>query len=183
MTREAIVANVKKKYANADEATIDAVLRTLQETKFDWRLPEQLSEAETTAHQMAKSSEPKRQFIGKHLSLEEYRKLSFEERGELKRRLKEQNREWLEERFSNLHAAWLMVLDGEIIATGDSMLDYPRVEKIREIGARYDKRPFIFVNDLFIAIEESSVSWHPTVYHHDFYPTVSLKLYYLRGKS
>ncbi|MCI0694059.1 hypothetical protein L0337_18880 [candidate division KSB1 bacterium] len=176
MNREAIIANVKKKYADADEATIDAVLRTLQETKFDWRLPDQPSEAETMAHQAARSSAPKRQFVGEHLSLEEYRKLSLEERGELKRRLKEQNRQWLEEKFSSLHAAWLMVLDGEIIATGDSMLDYPRVEKIREIGSRYGKRPFIFVNDLFIAIEENHVSWHPTVYRHDFYPVVPMTL-------
>jgi len=174
MTREALIARGKNKYADADPATIEAVLATLQETKFDWRLPEQTLAADGAAREKVTIFKPPLKFSGEHLTLEEYRRLSLDERGELKRRLKEQNRQWLEEKFSNLRAAWLMVMDGEIIATGDSMLDYPRVEKIREIGARYGKRPFIFVNDLFIAIEESGVSWHPTVYHHDFYPNVLL---------
>jgi hypothetical protein len=176
MTREAIIANVKKKYANADEATIDAVLRTLQEAKFDWRLPEQRSAADTAAPQIARNSKPHRQFIGENVAPEEYRKLSIEERGNLKLQLKEQNREWLEEKFSSLQAAWIMVLDGEVIAFDDSLDSYPQIEEIREISSRHGKRPFIFINDLFIAIEESSLNWHSTVYRHDFYPTVTITL-------
>ncbi|MDZ7364146.1 MAG: hypothetical protein ONB46_26045 [candidate division KSB1 bacterium] len=176
MTREAIIADVKKKYANADEATIDAVLRTLQETKFGWRLPEQASAVDTAAQQIARSSKPQLKFIGENLAPEEYRKLSFEERGDLKLQLKEQNRKWLEEKFASLQAAWIMVLDGEVIAFDDSLDSYPQIEEIREISSRHGKRPFIFINDLFIAIEESSLDWHSTVYRNDFYPTVASTL-------
>jgi hypothetical protein len=175
MTREAIIANVKKKYANADEATIDAVLRTLQETNLDWRLPELRPVPAPTVHKAAEVSKPL-EFVGEHMTLEQYRQLSFSERGEHKRQLKAKNREWLEAKYASLRAAWLMVMDGEIIAYGTSLQDYPSTEKIREIGGRYGKRPFIFINDLFVAIEESKIAWHPTIYDHDFYPTVPIVL-------
>lgn len=96
MTREAIIANVKKKYADADEATIDAVLRTLQETKFDWRLPA-LSSASTGL--AAADDSNHHEFVGEHLSLEQYRKLSLKERGAFQRQLKKQNRQWLEKKL------------------------------------------------------------------------------------
>jgi hypothetical protein len=67
-------------------------------------------------------------------------------------------------------------MDGEVIASGDSLHNYPRIEQIREIISRYGKQPFIFINDLFVAIEESHSNWNPTVYRRDFYPTVSLTL-------
>jgi hypothetical protein len=175
MTREAIIANVKKKYADADEATIDAVLRTLQEAKFDWRLPEPSPISAPTTPKVAETSKHLG-FAGEHLTLEQYRLLSFSERGAQKRELKEQNREWLEQKFADLRAAWLMVMDGEIIAHGSSLRDYPSTQQIREIGSRYGKRPFIFINDLFVAIEEGRFAWHPTIYEYDFYPTVPIVL-------
>ena len=174
MNLETLIANVKNKYANADEATIDAVLRTLQETKYDWRLPEPLPVS--AALKVADNSNHY-EFVGKHLSLEQYRKLSLKERGAFQRQLKGQNRKWLEKKFADLHAAWLMVLDDKIIASGDSLKDYPKTEQIREIGLRHGKRPFVFINDLLVAVEESSILWHRTVYHNDFYPTVSLVLH------
>ncbi len=173
MNREAIIANAKKKYASADEATIDAVLRTLQETNLDWRLSAQSS---TSAAFAVTDDSNHHDFVGNHLSLEQYRKLSLKERGALQRQLKEQNRQWLEKKFADLHAAWLMILDGKIIDSGDSLKDYPSTEQIREIGLRHGKRPFVFINDLLVAIEESGTPWHRTVYRNDFYPAVSLVL-------
>lgn len=175
MTREALIKSVKKKYAGADVATIDAVLKTLAENDTDLAVPRQKAPGsnDKTARPVKKR---KQQFIGKHLTLEEYRKLSLDERGDFKQRLKEQNHKWLEEKFAKLRAIWLMVMDSEIIAFGNSMRDYPSVEKICEIGKRYGKRPFIFINDLFVAIEESTLAWHPTIYDDDFYPTVPITL-------
>ncbi len=166
MTHEAIIEKVKKKYAGADEATIHAVLQTLQEAKVDLRWSD-LPSVTDVAKEPVIISKPPLQFVGENLSPEEYRKLSLDERGDLKQRLKEQNREWLEEKFSTLNVAWIMVLDGKIIASGDSLQTYPRVEQIREMSSRYGKRPFIFVNDLFLAIEESGMTWHQTVYRND----------------
>jgi hypothetical protein len=163
MTHEAIIEKVKKKYAGADEATIHSVLQTLQDAKVDLRWPDSTPYSAETIPQSSEASAPLK-FIGEHLTLEQYRRLSLSERGALKRQLKQQNREWLEKAFSALRAAWIMVMDGEIIAHGASLKDYPSTGKIREIGTRHGKRPFIFVNDLFMAIEESRATWHPTIY-------------------
>jgi hypothetical protein len=176
MTHEAIIEKVKKKYAGADEATIHAVLQTLQDAKVDWRWPRLTPSSVEAIHESSEASEP-RKFVGEHLTLEQYRKLSIKERGEHQRQLKAKNRKWLDEKFANLHAAWLMILDGEIIAFGDSLKDYPSTDKIREIGLRHGKRPFLIINDLLVAIEESGVAWHPTVYRNDYYPTVHLVLH------
>ena len=173
MNRDALVASVKKNYAKADEATIDAVIKTLQDANGDWRLPEQPSAAVKTVQTSGKDSTPL-EFAGEHMTLEQYRQLSLSERGEHKRRLKAQNREWLEAKYAALRAAWIMVMDGEVIAYGTSLQDYPSTEKIREIGGRFGKRPFIFINDLFVAIEESKTPWHATIYERDFYPTVPI---------
>jgi hypothetical protein len=176
MTHEAIIEKVKKKYAGADEATIHAVLQTLQDDVFASSISIPSLTRETPNEPAREIPKLLHKFVGEHLSPEEYRRLSLEERGELKQRLKEQNREWLEEKFSTLRSAWIMVLDGKIIASGDSLQTYPRVEQIREMISRYGKRPFIFVNDLFLAIEESGMTWHQTVYRNDFYPTVPITL-------
>jgi hypothetical protein len=152
MTHEAIIEKVKKKYAGADEATIHAVLQTLQDDKVDLRWTYPTPYSTETIPQPSETSKPL-QFVGEHLTLEQYRRLSLSERGALKRQLKQQNREWLEKTFSALRAAWIMVMGGEIVAHGASLKDYPSTEKIREIGTRSGKRPFIFVNDFFLLIE------------------------------
>jgi len=159
MTHEAIIEKVKKKYAGADEATIHAVLQTLQDVKVDWRWPSPTSALAETIHQPSEASEPMK-FVGEHLTLEQYRQLSVKKRGEHQRQLKAQNRKWLDEKFANLHAAWLMISDGEVIAFSDSLKDYPSTERIRELGLRHGKRPFLIINDLLVAIEESGVAWH-----------------------
>ncbi len=176
MTHEAIIEKVKKKYAGADEATIHAVLQTLQDVKVDWRWPNQTLSSSGTIHQSSEASEPLK-FVGEHLTFEQYRQLSIKERGEHQRQLKAQNRRWLKEKFANLHAAWLMILDGEVIAFGDSLMDYPSTGKLREIGLHHGKRPFLIINELLVAIEESGGAWHSTVYRNDYYPAVHLALH------
>jgi hypothetical protein len=175
MTREAIIEKVKKKYAGADEATIHAVLQTLQEAKVDLRWPD-LPPAPDVAKKLAITSKQPLEFVGENPSPESFRKLSFDERGALNEQLQEQNQQWLAEKFAELNAAWLMVMDGEVIASGDSLRSYPRIEQIQEVISRYGKQPFTFINDLFVAVEESHSQWHTTKYPNDFYPTVSVTL-------
>ncbi len=176
MTREALIRQVKKNYADADEATIEAVLKTLQKAELDERLTEQPLPPRTPARQAIATSTPTDKFVGLNPTLEQYRKLSFKERAALKRQLQAQNRKWLDEKFSSLKAAWLMVLDGEIIGSGNNLHDYPRTEQIRKLSQQLGKRPFIFVNELLLAIEETRSQWNPTVYGNDFYPTVLVAL-------
>jgi hypothetical protein len=177
MTRETVIERVKKKYANADVATIDAVLKTLQESGSLLNVPQQsLSVAHSKTPQAAQTSRHQQTFVGENLSPEVYRKLSFEERGALNSQLKEQNLEWLKEKFTALQAAWLTVMNGVVIASGKNLDTYPRIEQVHEIISRYGKQPIIFVNDSFVAIEENGASWNTTVYPDDFYPTVSVAL-------
>jgi len=176
MTQEAFIEKVKQRYAQADEATLQAVLLTLQDTAFASRLSTSSLATEASNAPSNEHSKPPLKFVGENPSAEAYRKLSLDERGGFKQRLKEQNREWLDEKFSSLSAAWIMVLNGEVIAFDDNLDSYPDIEQIREISSRYGKRPFLFINDLFIAIEESYSHWHPTAYRNDFYPTVSMTL-------
>jgi hypothetical protein len=64
---------------------------------------------------MASQNKPLK-FVGENLTLEEYERLPIAERCKLKQRLKEQNHHWLREKFSAPRTAWLVVIDGEVIA-------------------------------------------------------------------
>jgi len=114
------------------------------------------------------------EFVGKNLTLEEFERLTLKERAMLKRRLKERNRQWLQEKFSALDAAWVMVIDGEVIASGKSLKDKPRPPQTVKLSQRLGKFPFVFVNEKFITIEESTASWHQTVQTGDYYPTLPI---------
>lgn len=94
-------------------------------------------------------------FVGKNLLPEEYPRLSFEERAALQWRLKQQNRNWLQKQFAKLNAAWLVVVDGKVIASGKTLKNRPTSPQILKICRRTGKFPFIFVNDKFITIEEA----------------------------
>ncbi|MCI0695949.1 hypothetical protein L0337_28615 [candidate division KSB1 bacterium] len=132
----------------------------MQDAKVDLRWPD-LQAAPDLAKKPAITSKLPLKFVGENPSPEAYRKLSFDERGALSEQLKEQNEQWLAEKFAALKAAWLMVIDGEIIASGDHLKTYPQREQISEILSRYGKQPFIFINDFLLAIEES---WHSTLH-------------------
>jgi hypothetical protein len=177
MTREALIKSVKKKYAGADVATIDAVLNTLTENNIDLTIARQrASGSNDKTVQPVKKPERELKFVGENPPPENYGNLSFQERGALHIRLKEQNQDWLDEKFATLQAAWLMVMNGEIIASGQSLKTIPQIEHIHDAISRYGKQPFVFVNDFFLAIEESHVAWHPTAYQNDHYPTVPINL-------
>jgi len=98
---------------------------------------------------------PPAPFVGENLLPEEYERLSNKERGALQWRLRERNRHWLQESFSKLDAAWLVVVDGKIISSGKRLQNKPLSPQILKICRRTGKFPFIFVNEKFITIEEN----------------------------
>lgn len=115
-------------------------------------------------------------FDGENLTLGEYESLSFEERGLLALRLKEKNHSWLQEKFATLNAAWLVVVDGKVIASGKTLKDEPMPPQILEICRHTGKFPFVFINDIFLAVEEGASTWHETDEPGDFYPTLPVTL-------
>jgi hypothetical protein len=176
MSQEAIVAKIKDALTEADSETLDLLLETLQKSKKKRLMPSEKFTSILSGSFNRKT--PPRQtleFIGENLPFEEIEKLSIKERGELQRRLKEQNKEWLHEKFTTLNALWLMVIDGKVQSWGKNQKDYPQPEQIMEISQRTGKYPFIFINDDRMAIEESSSSWHK-LDADDYYPTIPLRL-------
>ncbi len=176
MSREAIVEKIKEELIEADGETLDLLLETLQKSKKKRPMP---SEKFTSilSGSLNRKTPPRQtlEFIGENLSFEEIDKLSIKERGELQRRLKEQNKEWLREKFTTLNALWIMVVDGQIKSWGKKKKDYPQAEQIMEICQSTGKYPFIFINDDRLAIEESSSGWHRLDVD-DYYPTIPLTL-------
>lgn len=47
-----------------------------------------------------------------------------------------------------------MVIDGRVIAHGESLDDYPKETEIRRACEERGKFPFVFVNELLLAVEE-----------------------------
>jgi hypothetical protein len=121
------------------------------------------------------ASEKPLKFVGENPPFDPNRNLSLEERIAAKHLLKADNREWLMQKFNDLKAAWLMVVDGKVIASGKKFSDYPTPEQILEVCHRTGKFPFLFINEDVLAVEESSSAWHSTVDPGDFYPTVKVK--------
>jgi hypothetical protein len=115
------------------------------------------------------------QFVGENLTPEEYEKLTLQERGMLQWRLQMQNHFWLEKTFLKLNAAWLVVVNGQVIASGKSLKNLPMQPQVRRICRRTGKFPFIFVNDKFITIEEIISSWSKTKQAGDYYPTLQVR--------
>jgi len=176
MSHESVIETINAEMKEADSETLRLLLESLR--RMRQKLPT-LSARGTEA--LSRSSKQKvapprkLEFIGENLPFEAIEKLSIKERGALQRSLKEQNKAWLHEKFTALNALWVMVMDGQIRASGKNLKNYPQPEQIMEICRNTGKYPFIFICDDRMAIEESSSIWH-RVDADDYYPTVPLIL-------
>jgi hypothetical protein len=152
MTHELMLEDIKAELDYLDAAALQSIREIINQAKrplFDRAKARQSSEMP-----LIDIEEPL-PFVGENLTLEEHEQLPLKERAMLKRRLKEQNYQWLQAKFSALDAAWLVIVDGQVIASGKSLKDKPRQPQVLEICRQTGKFPFIFVNDKFITIEES----------------------------
>lgn len=178
MSHKAILETIKAELENADAATIQSIWETLRQTKqSSAELPVAVGGqvARRSSTTTALASKKSLKFVGENAPFDPNRNLSLEERIAVKRLLKADNREWLLQKFRDLKAAWLMVVDGKVIASGKKFSDYPEPEQILEVCHRTGKFPFLFINEDVLAIEESSSAWHSTVDPDDFYPTIKVK--------
>lgn len=116
-------------------------------------------------------SKTKPQFKNCNISVTAYEALSDDEKLKFLDGAENENAEWVKEKFETLHAAWMMVVDGEVAASGESMDSYPNDEDFAQLCQKFGKYPFVFFNPLILAIEEPGGAWHPTVLATvDFYP-------------
>jgi hypothetical protein len=173
MNHEIMLEDIKAELEHLDPAALQSIREIIKQTKRP--LSDRLKARQSAAMPLIDIEEPL-PFVGENLKLEEHEQLSLQERAKLKRRLKEQNYQWLQTKFSALDAAWLVVVNGQVIASGKSLKDKPRQPQILEICRHTGKFPFVFVNDEFITIEESASSWHATKQPGDYYPTLPVTL-------
>jgi hypothetical protein len=178
MSHEAMIESIKAELNEADTLTIRSILETLRaaKQKKTSALPQAGGGELTPRTEVKATHEASARFIGENPLFDPNRNLSLKERAAMKRRLKEQNREWLSQQFKELHAAWLMVVDGKVIASGEKLSDYPKPDQILDVSHRVGKFPFLFVNEDVLAIEESGSGWSSTIEPSDFYPSVPVKL-------
>jgi hypothetical protein len=177
MSHEAILETIKTELETADAATLQSIWETLRQAKqgsieLSTAVGGQLSRRSSTTT----ASEKPVEFVGENSPFDPNRKFSFEEKAAAKRRLKAQNREWLLQKFNELRAGWLMVVDGQVIASGATLSDYPTPEQLLAVCHRTGKFPFLFINEKIMMIEESGSVWHLTNIPRDFYPTVPVKI-------
>jgi len=171
-----VIENIKSELNHIDVATLQSMSELIDQFKRRRvALPQAVRDSEMPSIG-ATAPDQALKFVGKNLPLPEYEKLSIKERRMLARRVKEQNQSWLQENFLAREAAWLVVMDGQVIASGKSLKDQPMQPQIAEIHWRTGKFPFVFINDAFLTIEENTSAWHKTNAPGDLYPTLPITL-------
>lgn len=114
-------------------------------------------------------NQPRIGFRTRNLSLAEYQSLTEQERETFHELAWEENHAWLTAQLQEHGAAWLIVVDGQIIASSSDLDEYPTESEIMDIIEETGKFPFIFIDNAILSIEEGANDWHRTVYTDDFY--------------
>lgn len=174
MSQESMLAIIHAELRHADAATMNAVLETLRRAKQSE--PQPIKFTSGFVDVLMPKAKTVSQFIGENLTLEQYERLSLKERAALQTRLKEQNYLWLREHFEKRKAAWLVVVNGRIERWGTRLKERPLARQNVDVAQRTGKFPFVFINDDYMAIEETASRWNETIESGDFYPTIPLAL-------
>jgi hypothetical protein len=177
MSHETMIENIKAELEHVDALALESIWEIIDKSKQKPVPSRDFADGSALrrADKMAPPNKPLK-FVGENLTLEEYERLSVDERCKLKQRLKEQNHHWLREKFSAPRTAWLAVIDGEVIASGKTLKDLPLAKQNVEISRRTGKFPFVFIHEDLMLIEESGSTWHETNNLGDFYPTLPATL-------
>jgi len=114
-------------------------------------------------------------FKGENVSLEEYLSWSDDQQEQYQSDAEEANIKWVEEKMRKLNAMWLIVIDGEIVASGPALRTFPPDEEFDALCEKIGKYPFVFFSPRLFFIEETT-AWHSTTDPGDAYPTIQINL-------
>jgi hypothetical protein len=115
-------------------------------------------------------------FVSANVSVTQYVAWSPEERLQYLNNAEKVNARWVKRQFQKLNAAWLMVIDGQVVAYDADVDNLPRAQDFNALCQKYDgKYPFVFFHPKLFMIEETT-AWHATNEPDDAYPTVVVKL-------
>ncbi len=111
-----------------------------------------------------------------NVSVAQYVAWSPEERFQYLNNAEKVNARWVERQFQKLNAAWLMVIDGQVVAHDADIDNLLRAQEFNALCQKYNgKYPFVFFHPKLFMIEETT-AWHATQEPDDAYPTVVVKL-------
>lgn len=166
ITQEAVIEKVRQRLGKLDAKAEQAVAHAIAV----------LNES----HENETPAQLENKFASANVSVEQYEAWSPEERFQYLNNSKKINSAWLKKNFDDLGAAWLMVVDGQVVAHGTSIQHLPPQQEFDTLCEQHGKYPFVFFNSRLFMIEEAS-AWHNTTEADDAYPTVSVKLHGARG--
>ena len=109
-------------------------------------------------------------------SLEEWMRLTPIERGKWLLNEEQHHQAWLTQKFHELQAGWVVVMDEQVIRFGVSFSEAPTDDELYAEATKLGKYPLLFFNNTLFAIEEASSAWNATIYMGDFYPTLPITL-------
>jgi hypothetical protein len=90
-------------------------------------------------------------FKGQNISVAAYESLPDDEKLKFLDNAKNENTEWLREKFRALRATWIMAVDGNVAAFGESMDTYPNDDEFLKLCQKFGKYPFVFFNPAFLS--------------------------------
>ncbi len=169
MSHEMMIENIKTKLPHIEPALLNSIWEIVEHAE---RRPHAPLVSEPTRTQALVGGGL--HFIGENLPFDPRRNSSLQERAALKRRLKTQNQAWLSLQFEKLKAAWLVIVDQQVIAWGASLASYPKPDKLLETCQRTGKFPFLFINEEYLSIEGGGARWPQTIIPDDYYPTLTM---------
>ena len=137
---QTLVQEIAEKVKSADESTISAILEMLVELKG-----EAVSERSEHGCELPEHLEESGKFEGKNPTLSEYEKFSLQQKCELQDAAAKRNKAWIRNKFAELNATWLFVIDGNVIAYGSDLSSYPEDDFIDSICQQTGKFPFVFI--------------------------------------
>jgi hypothetical protein len=160
ITQEVVLEKVRQRlgslYGNAEQAVAEAIAIINE--------PGQRLSQQTEAP-----------FVSANVSVTQYEAWSPEDRFHYLDNAEKANARWVEQQLQTLNAAWLMVIDGQVIAHGISIQTLPMEQEFDALCEKHEKYPFVFFSPKLFMIEEGT-AWHKTKEPGDEYPTVSVKV-------
>jgi len=103
------------------------------------------------------------------MSFDELSLLTEEEQWQIRQRVFEQKRAWIEEQFKAHQAEWMLVVGGQIERTSSTLDDLPTKAEVYKIGEARGFAPYVLVRDALI--EEIVSSPWTQVSEKDYYPS------------
>jgi len=160
ITPEGILEKVRQRLGalagNAEQAIAEA-LAILNESRQTF--PQQTAE----------------KFVSVNVSVAQYEAWSPEERFQYLDNAEEANTDWIEQQFQKLNAAWMMVIDGQVVAHNADFQKLLREHEFEALCEKSGKYPFVFFSPRLFLIEEAT-GWHTTYDPADSYPVIKVNL-------